>query len=253
MNHCMFLLSVTLRKIHYPIAHYCYGLLKFAHLPAHYFPMCRLDLQLHRWRDTRSVRILAARPDCRENLKKSHVQYKDFTSLYPFINKHEIYLLAHPIVLRNREFERNYALELLRINALQSTTATRPVSPRAAFQSQARRLHRFQTGFTLCRSCAKQANFRVDACTNTVEERALEDVWRMPELELTIEEKYVVLEVYEVWNDMRKKKGLFAQYIKIFQKSKQEAAGWPRNCDTLAEKAEYIRRYKEVEGVELET
>ena len=86
-----------------------------------------------------------------------------------------------------------------------------------------------------------------------MEEKALEDVWTMPELELTIEEKYVVLEVYEVWNDMRKKKGLFAQYIKTCQKSKQEAAGWPRNCDMPAEKAECIRRYKEVEGIALET
>ena len=74
-----------------------------------------------------------------------------------------------------------------------------------------------------------------------MEERALEDVWTMPELELTVEEKYVVLEVYEVWNDMRKKKGLFAQYTKTCQKSKQRGAGWPRNCDTPAEKAEYIR------------
>ena len=52
--------------------------------------------------------------------------------------------------------------------------------------------------FTLCRSCAEQANFQVNACTHTVEERALEGVWMTPELELAIEEQNVVLEVYEV-------------------------------------------------------
>lgn len=68
---------------------------------------------------------------------------------------------------------------------------------------------------------------------------------------MAIEEKYVVLEVFEVWNYMRRKKGHFAEYIKTFQKGKQEAAGWPKHCDTPEKREEYIRRYKEVEGIEL--
>ena len=55
-----------------------------------------------------------------------------------------------------------------------------------------------------------------------------------------------------MWNYMCKKRGLFADYIKTFQKGKQEAAGWPKDCNTVEEKAHYLRKYLEVEGVQLE-
>ena len=197
-------------------------------------------------------RILAARPACRDLLKKYHVKYKDFTSLYPFINKTGIYPVGHPVVLRNREFEKTTPWSyfgLMHCKVLPPQDLFHPVLP-ARVKPEGCTAPKLV--FTLCRSCAELANFQVNACTHTVEERALEGVWTTPELELAIEEKYVVLEVYEVWNYLRKKKGLFAQYIKTFQKGKQEAAGWPRNCDTPAKRSEYIRRYKEVEDVELD-
>ena len=94
--------------------------------------------------------------------------------------------------------------------------------------------------FTLCRSCAEAANFVINGCEHDEEGRALEGKWTTPEIELAVEEGYEILEVYEVWNYMRKKRELFADYIKTFQKGKQEAAGWPKDCNTVEEKAHYL-------------
>ena len=46
--------------------------------------------------------------------------------------------------------------------------------------------------------------------------------------------------------------GLFAEYVNTWLKLKQENAGWPADCDTEEKKAEYIRSYKEHEGIQLE-
>ena len=48
--------------------------------------------------------ILAAFPNVIQRLRKHHIKYKDFTSLYPYINKHGTYLVGHPVIMRNRDF-----------------------------------------------------------------------------------------------------------------------------------------------------
>lgn len=70
--------------------------------------------------------------------------------------------------------------------------------------------------FIFCRSCAEEVNFVINGCEYDEEERVLEGKWITFEIELVVEEGYEILEVYEVWNYMRKKKGFFVDYIKIF-------------------------------------
>ena len=41
-------------------------------------------------------------------------------------------------------------------------------------------------------------------------------------------------------------------YVNTWLKLKQESAGWPSWCETEAQKQQYIRRYKEKEGIDLE-
>ena len=41
------------------------------------------------------------RPAYRDLFKKYHMKYKDFTSLYRFINKNGIYPVGHPVMLHN--------------------------------------------------------------------------------------------------------------------------------------------------------
>ena len=45
---------------------------------------------------------------------------------------------------------------------------------------------------------------------------------------------------------------MFRGYINAWLKIKQEASGWPSHCDTDEKKTDYLSRYKEKEGIDLD-
>jgi len=49
-----------------------------------------------------------------------------------------------------------------------------------------------------------------------------------------------------------RREGLFAEYVNTWLKLKQESAGWPANCVTEEQKAEYVRQYEQKENIKLE-
>jgi len=57
-----------------------------------------------------------------------------------------------------------------------------------------------------------------------------------------------------VWHfpQEQQQEGLFADYVNTWLKLKQESAGWPRWCDDVDKRREYLRQYKEREGIDLE-
>lgn len=59
-------------------------------------------------------------------------------------------------------------------------------------------------------------------------------------------------QIHEVYHFQQTSDSLFRPYIDLFLKIKQESSGWPAECKTEAEKNEYIRLYKEKEGVTLD-
>lgn len=136
----------------------------------------RVDCYQLFWKSFKG-RILAARPDCIEMLKKSHLKYKDFTSLYPYINKNGDYPVAHPVILRNRDFVKTTPWPYYRLMHCKVLPAQDLFHPVLATRIKPDGCTAPKLVFTLCRSCAEQANFQVNACTHTVEERALEGVW----------------------------------------------------------------------------
>lgn len=72
--------------------------------------------------------------------------------------------------------------------------------------------------------------------------------------------RYKILKIYEVYHFAESSKydvescegGLFAQYVNMFLKIKEEASGFPVGCDTEEGKRKYIGEYKEIEGIQLE-
>lgn len=105
--------------------------------------------------------------------------------------------------------------------------------------------------FELCRKCAEEANFQLNSCVHTDEERAIEGVWTSEEATLALDKKYTIMCVFAVRNYHRRKKGLFANYINAFLKGNQEAASWPKGCASPEERTKYIYDYKNPEGVQL--
>lgn len=69
-----------------------------------------------------------------------------------------------------------------------------------------------------------------------------------------MEKGYQLIKIHEVFHftPENRRTGLFAEYFNTWLKLKQESAGWPADCDTEEKKAEYIRNYKEHEGIQLE-
>ena len=89
-------------------------------------------------------------------------------------------------------------------------------------------------------------------CTHTDEQRQLRGTWCTPELQEARARGYTLIRIHEVWHFPESKKGLFKDYVNTWLKIKQESAGWPRWCVTAEQQREYMRRYREKEGINLE-
>jgi len=63
---------------------------------------------------------------------------------------------------------------------------------------------------------------------------------------------YVIKKIHEVWHFKKRQKGLFANYVNIWLKIKQESAGYPAWCNTLEDKARYVNQYQQKEGIALD-
>lgn len=64
--------------------------------------------------------------------------------------------------------------------------------------------------------------------------------------------RFIILSSHLSMTLWRVRGGLFAEYVNTFLKIKQEASGFPSDCDSEELKREYIRQYKENEGIDLE-
>ena len=101
---------------------------------------------------------------------------------------------------------------------------------------------------------AKPLLQRSNMCGHTREERMLRCTWCTPELQKAVEKGYEILKIHEVWHftPENRRTALFAEYVNTWLKLKQESAGWPKECVTDEQKAEYVRNYEEHQGIKLE-
>jgi len=115
--------------------------------------------------------------------------------------------------------------------------------------------------FTLCRTCA--SNMTQSLCKCSVAERSWIGTYGTPELIEACKYGYRVDKIYEVYHYDRsecynplevssEEEGLFTKYIKIFLREKTHASGWPDYCITEEDKHEYIEKYKQQYGIDLQ-
>ena len=104
-----------------------------------------------------------------------------------------------------------------------------------------------------------QSKFQ-DPCKCSDEDRCLIGTWCTPEIMKSIEHGYTILKNFEIyhWNETSQfnretgESGMFAGYIDMFLKLKQEASGWPDSVTSEKDKAQYLSDYKEREGIVLD-
>ena len=111
--------------------------------------------------------------------------------------------------------------------------------------------------FALCQTCASEEN--CENCTHSDAEREIIGTYTCIELQKAVEKDYQIKEIYEVWsynstkyNKETKSGGLFANYIDLFLKIKQEASGFPQNVKSDEEKLQFIQNLQDKEGITLD-
>ncbi|CAC5421904.1 unnamed protein product [Mytilus coruscus] len=178
------------------------------------------------------------------------IEYYDFTSLYPSVNKYAKYPVGHPVIITSDFQDISNYFGVVKVKVLhERRQLLHPVLPY---------ISNGKLKFPLCKKCADDEN--QDDCICTDEERAITGTWCTPELELARSKGYKILKIYEVYHfedfkmydRLTGEGGLFDGYVNMFLKFKQEATGFPEECQTDQQKMDYIADYARNEGIHLD-
>jgi len=108
--------------------------------------------------------------------------------------------------------------------------------------------------FPLCSACAGTTN--QGNCTHSDEERSIVGTWVVDVSRKTVEMGYGLVNVLEFWaykmtcfDRGTNSGGLFAEYVNMFLKLKQESSGYPSWVRSEADKDKYIVDYRHSEGI----
>ena len=183
------------------------------------------------------------------------IQYKDVTSLYPYVMKYGIYPVGIPDII----VDRNILDDLSKFNSFFGLAFVQILPPRGLYHPVLPYSSQGKLKFPLCAKCADEEHQGNCSCSD--HQRALVGTWTTIELNKATEMGYKLLKVYEVYHftktsqydPITKQGGLFTSYIDAFLKIKQEASGFPDWCaddDNL--KREYVKQYATKEGIDLD-
>ena len=183
--------------------------------------------------------------------QNERIDYIDYTSLYPWVNKYGTYPLGHPKILKNPTDQNIQSyFGVAKVDILAPEKLFHPVLPVKLAN---------KCMFTLCAACAQEQldlpwHQRTNLCKHTDKERAMTGTWCTEELQKAVEKGYKIQKIHEVWHwpEKQRKKAMFAPYVNKFLKAKQEASGYPSDVQTEAQKETYILDYEHHEGIKLE-
>ena len=157
------------------------------------------------------------------------IEYVDFTSLYPYVNKTKRYPIKHPTNIRE-DFEdiHNY-FGLIKCRVLPPAKLYHPVLPL--------RLEG-KLFFPLCKQCVLD---NCNKCQHSELERSFYGTFTTIEVVKALEKGYRILKTKEVWHFDEMTDSLFTEA------GKQESSGWPSWVKTPEHQTKYIRNYYEHE------
>lgn len=164
------------------------------------------------------------------------------------MNKYERYPVGHPVIITSDFKDISTYFGLAKVLVEPPKQLFHPVLPL---------ISNGKLKFPLCKKCAD--NESQTDCNCRDDKRAFVGTWCTPELELARTKGYVILKIYEVYHFEETSKydkftgkgGLFAGYTNLWVQYKQEASGFPHECQTEEQKLEYIAEYARKEGVHL--
>ena len=181
---------------------------------------------------------------------KPHEQlrYVDFTSLYPYICKYVLFPLGHPKVYWGDQIP----------DVVQGLIKCKVCPPPNLFHALLPCRIKGKLMFPLCYTCALHC-IQVP-CTHSDEERSFVGTWVSLELDKAVELGYQIVEKYSAWhfpsttqyNPETATGGIWADYINMWLKLKQEADGYPAWCQTEEDRKQYVSNYYDHEKIKLD-
>jgi hypothetical protein len=205
------------------------------------------ELCSHPFMKNSPINIRCALYGCRTEGTKTHyrvkqgeeIRYVDVISLYPYICKYGKVPVGHPKVYVGADCPTD-SLDRegdIKCKVLPPRKLYHPVLP---YKSNSKLM------FPLCYVCADTMN--QDRCTHSDEERFIVGTWIVDEALIAVEYGYVVKDVFEFWEESltcfdkdSKSGGLFAEYVDMFLKLKQESSGYPSWVQSEADKIDTLR------------
>jgi G:T-mismatch repair DNA endonuclease (very short patch repair protein) len=178
------------------------------------------------------------------------IHYVDFMSLYPDRCKYFKVPIGHPKVHVGPIFPNIFKTEgVIKCVILPPRDMYIPVLPT--------KLHD-KLMFVLCRTCAFEMN--QGECRHENEnDRVLTGTWVIDEVRKAVQLGYRIIKVLEIWeykisqyNPATRTGGVFAGYMNLFLKIKQESSGWPDWCVDDESKQRYVNEFFENEGILLD-
>ena len=133
------------------------------------------------------------------------INYVDFTSLYPSVQKDFSFPIGHPSILISKECDEvdfDQFCGLIKCDILPLKNLYFPVLP-CKFNGK--------LFFTLCRSCV---HLNAD-CHHSDEERTLTGVWCSPEIKKALEMGYEMKNVYQIYK-YESIGDIFSSFVRIF-------------------------------------
>ena len=177
------------------------------------------------------------------------IDYYDFTSLYPYVNKNGKYPKGHPeIIFQPGHTDISQYFGIAQCTVLPPYNLYHPVLPLRQND---------KLTFPLYRTCVEQEMNktmlqRSYVCHHTAQERKILGTWYTPELEKAVEKGYQILHIHEVWHFPQTQPELFKDYVDTWLKLKEESSGWPAHVGNDAEKQQHVADYYGREGIQLD-
>ena len=178
------------------------------------------------------------------------IPYVDVTSLYPWVNKNCPYPIVHlQIITQPVDQSLGSYFGIPTVDILPPAGLFHPVLPVRSGQKLT-----FPLYCCVQEEQAKPMLTRTHYCPHSDADRTLRGTWCTPELVKAVEKGYTLAKIHEVWHfpPEQRRTGLFKDYVNTWLKLKQESAGWPRWCQTVEQKRDYILHYQEREGIRLD-
>ena len=125
------------------------------------------------------------------------IDYYDYTSLYPYVNKNGEYPLKHPeIIFQPGHTDISCYFGIAQCTVLPPYELYHPVLP---FRQNDK------LTFPLCRSCVEEEMTkpmldRSFVCNHNDKQRQILGTWCTPELEKAVEKGYQIIHIHEVWH-----------------------------------------------------